>query len=159
MQKERLDANNKENLDSYLIQAQSSILYNCIKALLRKYLNANRIKCRESDGTEYNITDSIPVEQFAERLWPIIESYSDDKISIDKGYPTMLRIKIYNTVGQGIMYQCLPSENCELILKKLQNICKIIISDINTELTQINERKSNHEMLVNDLLLCLDRFR
>jgi hypothetical protein len=30
MQKERLDANNEENLDSYLIQAQSSILYNYI---------------------------------------------------------------------------------------------------------------------------------
>ena len=93
------------------IESQSSALYSCIKTLLRKYLNANTIKYRESDGTEYNIADSIPVEQFAERLWPIIESnsYSDDKISIDKGYPEMLRIRIYSTFGQGIMYQCFPS--------------------------------------------------
>ena len=44
-------------------------------------------------------------------------------------------------------------------MKKLQSICKTIISDINNELTQNNERKSNHEMLANDLLLCLDRLQ
>jgi hypothetical protein len=140
------------------IESQSSALYNRIKTLLRKYLQANTIKYRESDGAEYNITDWIPVEQFAERLWPIIESnsYSDDKISIDRGYSDMLRINIYNTGGQGIMYQCLPSENCDLIKETLQSICKTIISDIKT---QNKERKSNHKMLANDLLLCLDRLQ
>lgn len=75
---------------SNCIESQSKELYNCIKTLLRKYLQANSISYRE----QYNMTNSIPLEQFAERLWPLIEnkSYNDDKISMDSGYPTMLRI-------------------------------------------------------------------
>ncbi|MFZ0510916.1 MAG: hypothetical protein WAM14_04850 [Candidatus Nitrosopolaris sp.] len=143
------------------IESQSKELYNRIKALLRKYLQAHSVDYRESDGTQYAMTNSIPIEQFAERLWPLIESksYDDDKISMDRGYPTMLRIRIENTVGQGIMYQCLPSEDCHLIMKTLQSICNTINSDINNELSEYNENKSNRKTLAKDLLLHLDHLK
>lgn len=143
------------------IESQSSSLNNRIRLLLRKYLEANKIKYREDDGLEYNITDSIPIEQFAERLWPMIEdnSYTHDKLWIDRGYPNTPRIIIFSTIGQGIMYQCLPSEDCEETKERLQHICTTIISEINSELTRYGETKTNPKKLVEDLIVELDRLQ
>jgi hypothetical protein len=143
------------------IESQSSSLNNRIRLLLRKYLQADKIKYREDDGQGYNITDSIPIEQFAERLWPMVEgnSYTHDKLWIDRGYPSTPRINIFNTIGQGIMYQCLPSEDCEHIKERLQHICTTIISDINSELTEYSQTKTNRKKLVEDLIVELDRLQ
>jgi hypothetical protein len=48
---------------------------------------------------------------------------------LDKGYPDMIRIG-FSDLGQGIMYQCLPNEDCDEITRKLQSICRIIVDEI-----------------------------
>lgn len=62
-------------------------------------------------------------------------------------------------MGQGIMYQCLPSEDCDRIMKTLQNICNMINSDIHYDLSQYDERKSKHKALAKNLLLYLDHLQ
>lgn len=62
-------------------------------------------------------------------------------------------------MGQGIMYQCLPSEDCDRIMKTLQNICNMINSDIHNDLSQYDERKSKHKALAKNLLLYLDHLQ
>jgi hypothetical protein len=80
---------------------------------------------------------------------------------MDTGYPTILRICIETTatMGQGIMYQCLPSEDCYHIMKTLQNICNMINSNIHDDLSQYDERKSKHKALAEKLLLDLDHLQ
>ena len=57
------------------------------------------------------------------------------------------------------MYQCLPSEDCDRIMKTLQNICNMINSDIHYDLSQYDERKSKHKALAKNLLLYLDHLQ
>jgi hypothetical protein len=63
------------------IESQSVKLRNHIKDLLERYLTINDIKHRENDSDTYIMTDSVPINQFIERLWPLVETnaYSDDK--------------------------------------------------------------------------------
>ena len=123
---------------------------------MKDYLQNEGIKWKEGYGEGYNITDTIPVQDFVERLWPMIEnnSYSDDKLRIEKGYPTMQRIVIDNNIGKGIMYQCTELEDCE-VKQKLQSICRTIISNFLGELTQYekikNSRDEVRKVLISDL--------
>lgn len=111
------------------IESRSVVLQENIMKLLVEYLADNKIKYRDGDdyGT-YLMTDSIPIRQLLERLWLLVEtdSYTDNNFWVDKGYPDMIRIGFSN-LGQGIMYQCLPDENPEEIVRKLQVICNNII--------------------------------
>ena len=68
-----------ESSDS--VESQKKSLSNRINNLLKDYLQNEGIKWKEGYGEGYNITDTIPVQDFVERLWPMIEnnSYSDDK--------------------------------------------------------------------------------
>ena len=124
--------------DSSNIESSSVALKENIKKILVEYLADNKIKYRDGDvdGT-YLMIDSIPIRQFLERIWFLVEtdSYTDNKFWMNKGYPDMIRIGFGN-LGQGIIYQCLPDENPEEIVRKLQVICKNIISDVSDELSQ-----------------------
>jgi hypothetical protein len=104
------------------------------------------------------MTDSIPVNSFAARLWRLVEtkSYTDNNFWIDNGYPDMVRIGFGN-LGQGVMYQCLPHENYKEIISNLQSICKKIISNIINELSNYNEAKENLNKVIQDLLNELDK--
>lgn len=132
-----------------------------ITSLLKKYLQKNGIKWKEGYGKGYDIDDSIPVQDFSERLWPMIEagSFSGDKLQVDRGYPTMQRIVISNNIGKGIMYQCTESENCEEVKRKLQSICEIIISNVKEELLQYKKIKSSGADVRCDLISELDKLQ
>jgi hypothetical protein len=67
----------------------------------------------------------------------------------------MVRIG-FGDLGQGVMYQCLPNENCEEIMRKLQSICRTIIYKTNDELSKYNETKSARSKLIQDLSQELD---
>ena len=143
-----------ESSDS--VESQKKSLSNRINNPLKDYLQNEGIKWKEGYGEGYNITDTIPVQDFVERLWPMIEnnSYSDDKLRIEKGYPTMQRIVIDNNIGKGIMYQCTELEDCE-VKQKLQSICRTIISNFLGELTRYekikNSRDEVRKVLISDL--------
>jgi hypothetical protein len=148
-----------QNLMSYSggIESQSIEYRSQIKTLLEHYLVIDGIKSRNDKSGTYIMIDSIPINQFTERLWPLVESgsYSDNKFRLDTGYPDMVRIG-FGDLGQGVMYQCLPNENCEEIMRKLQSICRIIIYKTNDELSKYNETKSARSKLIQDLSQELD---
>jgi hypothetical protein len=86
------------------IESHSIALRRRIKNLFIEYLDVNKIKHRDGDrdGT-YLMIDSIPVKQFIERLWPLVEngSYNDGKFYLDEGYHDMIRIG-FSDLGQGV---------------------------------------------------------
>lgn len=151
---------NLQNLMSYSRDIESQSL-ECrrgqIKSLLECYLVIHGIKYRDNEGDAYIMIDSIPINQFLERLWPLIESgsYSDNKFWLNDGYPEMIRIG-FGDLGEGIMYQCLPNENCEEIMGKLQSICKTIIHEIKDKLLKYNETKCALNKLIQNLSQELD---
>ena len=102
--------------------------------------------------------DSIPIRQLLERLWLLVDtdSYTDDKFWVDNGYPEMIRIGFSN-LGRGIIYQCLPNENPEEIIRKLQVICKNIISDVNEEVSQCKDAKRDLSEILHYLSNELDK--
>jgi hypothetical protein len=97
-----------------------------IKSLLEQHLVNEGY-----DDLIYDMIDSIPINRFTERLWTLIESstYSDDRFSLNDGYPNMVRIVFLSDLGEGVMYQCLPHEDCKEIKSKLQNVCRMIIHE------------------------------
>ena len=125
------------------IESQSCEFISQIKSLLEHHLVNEGIKYRYDESGIYDMIDSIPINQFTERLWPLVESstYSDDKFRLNDGYPNMVRIVFLSDLGQGVMYQCLPNENCKEIKSKLQSICRMIIRETDEKLSQYNELK------------------
>lgn len=75
-------------------ESQSLEYRSQIKTLSEHYLVINGIKSRDDKSGTYIMTDSIPTNQFTERLWPLVErgSYSDNKFRLDTGYSDMIRI-------------------------------------------------------------------
>jgi hypothetical protein len=153
---------NLQNLIGHLrvIESQSSKFGSLIESLLKNHLIEEQINYRIEENDTYDMTNSIPINKFTERLWPLIESgtYSDSRFYLDKGYPDMIRIG-FSDLGQGIMYQCLPNENCEEIMRKLQNICRMIIDDINEKLLQYDKIKKARNTLIQDLRQELDEIQ
>jgi hypothetical protein len=143
------------------IESQSCEFISQIKSLLKHNLVNEGIKYRYDESGTYDMIDSIPINQFAERLWLLMESstYSDDRFRLNDGYPTMVRIVLVTDLGQGVMYQCLPNENCKEIKSKLQSICRMIIHETNEKLSQYNELKSARNMLIQNLSQELEGIR
>lgn len=143
------------------IESQSCKFISQIKSLLKHNLVNEGIKYRYDESGTYDMIDSIPINQFAERLWLLMESstYSDDRFWLNDGYPTMVRIVLVTDLGQGVMYQCLPNENCKEIKSKLQSICRMIIHETNEKLSQYNELKSARNMLTQNLSQELEGIR
>jgi hypothetical protein len=143
------------------IESQSREFICQIKSLLEHHLVSEGIKYRNDESGTYDMIDSIPINQFTERLWLLIESgtYSDDRFYLNEGYPDMVRIGLDTELQQGVMYQCLPNENCKEIKSKLQNICRMIIHEINEKLSKYNELKKDRNMLIQNLSQELEGIR
>jgi hypothetical protein len=119
------------------IESKSLSLRNHIRDLLLHYLMIQDIKYYEDSLDNYTMNNSIPINRFMERLWPLIEaySYSHDKFWIDDGYPDMVRVG-FSDLGQGVIYKCQPGEDYEKIRGKLQTVCGKVISNDNGELLE-----------------------
>jgi hypothetical protein len=143
------------------IESQSREFICQIKSLLEHHLVNEGIKYRYDESGTYDMINSIPINQFTERLWALIESstYSDDMFYLNDGYPDMVRIGLDSDLGQGVMYQCLPNEDCKEIKSKLQSICRMIIHETNEKLSQYNELKSARNMLIQNLSQELEGIR
>jgi hypothetical protein len=104
------------NLLDY-IKSQSYEIMSQIKPLLEQHLVNEGIKYRYDESGIYDMIDSIPINRFTERLWHLIESstYSDDRFSLNDGYPNMVRIVFLIDLLEGVVYQCLPNEDCKEI--------------------------------------------
>lgn len=142
------------------IETQSSEFSRLMESLLKDHLVKERINYRNEESGTYDMTNSIPINKFTERLWPLIESgtYSDNRFYLDKGYPDMIRIG-FSDLGQGIMYQCLSNENCEEIMRKLQSICRMIIYETAEKLSRYNEIKSARNIFIQNLSQELDEIQ
>jgi hypothetical protein len=71
----------------------------------------------------------------------------------------MVRIVFLSDLGEGVMYQCLPHEDCKEIKSKLQNVCRMIIHETNEKLSQYNELKSARNVLIENLCQELEGIR
>jgi hypothetical protein len=106
------------------------------------------IKYYEDSLDNYTLNNSVPINRFIERLWPLIEaySYSHDKFWIDDGYPDMVRVG-FSDLGHGLIYKCRPGEDYKKIRRKLQSICGKVISNINGELLEYDLLKEVRQQL------------
>ena len=57
------------------------------------------------------------------------------------------------------MYQRLPDQDCDEILKQLCDICRIIVSNITNELNDFNYSKDQRRLIIMTLLERLDRIQ
>jgi hypothetical protein len=139
------------------INSIGNSMHRCIKIQLERYLDKQNTRYREDDRVDRN---SIPIGRFMDRLWRLIEtnSHDDSEFTIDRGDPETPRI-IFSNIGHGIMYECLPNQDSDEILKQLCDICRTILSNITNELNDFNNLKDQRRVMIKTLLERLDRIQ